>query len=35
MVDLPSYEFEDKKDEEIKLNTENADNIMTFINNMI
>jgi hypothetical protein len=35
MIDLPSYDFNDKKDDEIKLNTENADNIMSFINNMI
>lgn len=35
MVDLPSYDMNEKKDEEIKLNSENADNIMSFINNMI
>jgi hypothetical protein len=34
MVDLPSYDSEDKE-EEIALNSENADNIMNFINNMM
>ena len=35
MVDLPSYDSEDKGEEEIALNSENADNIMNFINNMM
>jgi hypothetical protein len=35
MIDLPSYEYNDKdKDDKVKLNKENAGNIMEFINTM-
>jgi hypothetical protein len=35
MIDLPSYDYDDKdKEEKVKLNKENAGNIMSFINTM-
>lgn len=35
MADLPSYDYDKKGDkDEVKLNPENADNIMNFINTM-
>jgi hypothetical protein len=34
MSDLPSYEFEKNSEDEIKLNPENSEQIMNFVNTL-
>lgn len=35
MIDQPSYDFDKKDDENIKLNSENAEDIANYINSMM
>jgi hypothetical protein len=35
MSDLPSYDYEEKEDDKVKLNRENAQSIMNHINMMM
>lgn len=35
MIDAPSYDFDDKKEDEINLTKGNADNIVNYVNSLI